>query len=355
MRRVTLEEIQAMKGNGSSMRTVLKHFINKGAEVYVVHENIGTNTERYFLVKYENLEIPLRAFNLNFYSVYNSHLARSITADKLNSAAMLQAWNIPQPDTLAYTDLAAAEAFLNEHSVCVVKPRNGAHGDGITTGVTDKEALERAIAAAQAIDTTGQVLLQQQVSGHDHRLLFIDYKFVAAVKRLPASIVGDGTQTIRQIVESSNARISALWQDIRSGVADADATRGSISKTPIAEIVAARGEAFLDKIPGNGETVQLLDKANVSLGGQTQDVTDQVHSELTAQLSTFLKKIELPLCGVDVLSTDISSSPDQNLSFVIELNAAPGLRLHELPTEGQSRPVCAMVADSLIQYYRNER
>lgn len=340
-----------MKGNGSSMRTVLKCFLSKGASVYLVHENISTTTERYFLVKYRELEIPLRAFDLNFYSVFNSHMARSITHDKLNATKILSAWNIPTPATILYSEESDAEAFLAKYSTCVVKPSEGAHGEGITTDITNTTALQKAIIRAQTFD--GQVLIQQQVAGFDHRLLFMNYEFIAAVKRSPAYIVGDGSHTVSEIVESSNAKISALWKDIRNGVATADAARGSISKTPLAEIIAARGEEFLTRIPGNGEKVQLLDKSNVSLGGQTKDITDQVNKELTDTLSNLLRKINLPLCGVDVLSEDISSPPSQNLSYVIELNAAPGLRLHELPTEGQPRNVCAMMAESLIAYYRS--
>lgn len=352
MKVLTLNEIAAMKGNGSSMRTVLSYFIHKGATVYLLHEDMAEVTERYFLVQYENLEIPLRAFNLNFYSIYNSHLARSITSNKLNSGSILKALKLPTPDTLLLSTIEKAETFLKNHSECVVKPVRGAHGDGITTGITDYDKLQRAIQQAQCIDQ--QVLIQQQVSGYDHRLLFIDYEFIAAVKRVPASITGDGAQTIRQIVEVLNAKISILWRAIRNGVEQADQTRGSISKIPIEEIIAARGEDFLDQVPPAGKRVQVLDKANVSLGGQTQDVTDAVNDELTLQIANLLRKIGLPLCGVDVLSTDISSPLSENKSYIIELNAAPGLRLHELPTEGQPRQVCALIAESLIKYYQNQ-
>lgn len=351
MRTLSFNEIQAMLGNGSSMRTVLKYFIDKGATVYLLHETLIKPIERYFLVEYEELRIPLRAYNLNFYSLYNSLLAQTITTDKLNSYAMLKAWGILTPETLLYGDHDQAAAFVEQHAGCVVKPRSGAHGDGITVNLHNTEQLQPAIQLAQVIHP--EVLLQQQVAGDDYRLLFIDYKFVAAVKRLPASITGDGTQSIRQLVETSNTSISGLWANIRQGAAHADARRGSISKTPIAEIVAARGEAFLERVPATGKTVQLLDKANVSLGGQTIDITEQVNGELIEKLSALLRSIALPFCGIDVLSTNITGAPDQNESYVIELNAAPGLRLHELPTEGQPRPVCAMMAESLISYYRN--
>lgn len=350
MRALTFSDISAMKGNGSSMRTVLKYFLDKGAAVHLICENIGASTERFFLVEYEELKIPLRAYDLNFYSIYNSLLARTITTDKINSHAMLTAWDILTPDTLVYSDESSAEGFLKKYENIVVKPRIGAHGEGITVGLKDAAALKVAVEHAQSIYP--EALMQQQIGGDDYRLLFVDYTFVAAVKRLPASIVGDGKLSVRELVEASNHRISELWTDIRSGKAEADGTRGSISKTPIDEIIAARGESFLDNIPAKGEEVQLIDKANVSLGGQTHDITEQVNQEFTNKLSELLQNIALPLCGIDVLSTDISSPPADKKSFVIELNAAPGLRLHELPTKGEPRHVCAMVAESLISYYK---
>jgi cyanophycin synthetase len=350
MKQITFEDIRAMKGNGSSMRTVLKCFIDKGADIYLLHENVGEYTERFFLIKYEDLTIPLRAYNLNFYSIFNSHLARSITSNKLNSEAMLKAFNIYTPATILFSDNPAAENFLVQYETCVVKPASGAHGDGITTNITKIDDLHSAVEHARQFDS--QILIQQQVSGYDHRLLFMNYEFLAAVQRLPATITGNGLHSIRKIVDDYNTHISELWEDIRRGKTSADLTRGSISKIPLSEIVAARGEDFLNYVPAAEETVQVLDKANVSLGGKTKDITDMVNADLANSISNVLKALNLPLCGVDVLTTDISSSPADQKSYIIELNAAPGLRLHELPAEGRPRQVCAALADSLIRYYK---
>lgn len=348
MQPLNYEQIRAMKGNGSSMRLVLKYFLDQGAEVYLMHEEPAP-AERYFLVKYDGLMIPLRAAWLNFCSTFNSFLAQTITTNKARTHSVLTALQLPTPATVTYESSTAAH-FLAAHKTVVVKPQKGSHGTGITTGVTTPEALETAVRRAQAVDQT--VLLQQQVAGEDFRLLFIDYEFVAAVKRTPATITGDGEHTVRQLVEAANAAKRAAWAEMRDGQKADEESRGSISPTPLAEIVAARGEEFLETTPGKGETVQLLNKANVSLGGQTHDMTAAVNRELVAELSVLLRTIDLPLCGVDVLSADISSSPDSRTSFVIELNAAPGLRLHELPHSGQARPVCAQVADALLRRHR---
>jgi len=347
---LTYDDIRSMKGNGSSMRLVLKYFLDKGAEVELLHEDL-TFPERYYLVQYQGSQIPLRAARLNFWSTYNSFVAQTITINKDKTQVLLEAFRLPAPATQVYSDLSAAEKFLEEQGMLVVKPHRGAHGDGITTLVKDRTTLESAVQDAQRISE--KVLLQQQVSGDDYRLLFLDYVCIAAVKRMPASITGDGKQTVRQLVEAGNQAKSVLWQKIRDGEIVDEEVRGSVSKTPLEEIIAVHGEEFLDTIPAAGEAVALVNKSNVSLGGQTQDVTTEINKELTEQVGKLLKSLDLRLCGVDVLSTDISSAPDARQSFVIELNAAPGLRLHELPTEGEPRSVCAQVAESLIKHYQS--
>lgn len=350
MRGLSYGQICAMKGNGSSMRHVLKYFIDKGGSVELAYESSAPSVERFFVVHYDGLSIPLRAWDLNFYCVFNSHLARTVASDKIAFQALFSESEVLVPAGILHTDISTTEAFLQNHNTIVVKPRSGAHGDGITVGVQNTESLRQAIDQAQTIHD--QTLVQQQVTGDDFRLLFINHRFVAAVKRTPASITGDGIHSIRQLVEQANKQRIQTARNVRSGIQSADQTRGALSPTPLKEVVAARGEDFLEYLPSKGEIVQVVDKANVSLGGQTIDVTDQVNHKLTDALAKSLKNIGLSLCGVDIMSSDIGSDPSQQKSFVIELNAAPGLRLHELPTEGQSRPVCGMVAESLIEYYK---
>lgn len=349
MKTITYDEIRAMKGNGSSMRLVLKYFIDKGAQIDLIYENLGEQIERYFIIRYKGLNIPVRSAKLNFYSTFNSLLAQTITTDKLKTSYILDAYGLNHPQTLCVTNNKASEKFLTENTTLVVKPLDGSHGDGITTGVNDVDKLNSAISEAQKFHP--KTILQKQIQGDDYRLLFIRGKFTAAVKRVPATVIGDGNRTIRQIIEDRNQGLDKLLEDIRAGRVKDQESRGSISKTPIDEVIAFNGEAFIERVPADGETVQLLQKANVSLGGQTYDVTDEVNRQLIEDLEEFLVNIELPLCGVDVLSEDISSPPSANKSFIIELNAAPGLRLHELPAFGQSRTVCAEVAEALIDHY----
>lgn len=349
MKRLTFEEIRTLKGLGSSLRMVLKLFIDKGATIWLIHEQTEPN-ERYFIVDHEGLRIPLRSAKLNFYSTFNSLFAQTATVDKLKTFALLSAYDLPTPATEAYIDVDQAEQFMKAHGSIVVKPLDGAHGDGITTNVSSSDELQKAIQNAKTINE--HVLLQQQVSGRDFRLLFIDYEFIAAVERVPASVLGDGQSTVQALLEARNEEMDKLWKNIRSGSVEDSEVNGSVSKTPIEEVLELHGQDFLSRVPGSGETVQVLDKANVSLGGQTRDVTEEVSPELTSSITQLLKEIDLPLCGVDVMSTDISAPVHKNISFIIELNAAPGLRLHQHPTYGPARPVCEAIVESLIKRYK---
>lgn len=351
MQQVDYKTVTAMLGNGSSMRGVLRCFAEKGAKIFVLYDQKNANhRERYFLVKYEELTIPLRAYRLNFTSSLNSLLAQTITTDKGKTWIVAKAYNLPVPETEKFVSYDFANSFLRRFHSVVVKPAKGSHGNGITVGIEDKGVLKQAVSEAQRL--CPDVLIQQHIKGEDYRLLFVDYTFVAAVRRSPAEIVGDGTHTIHELVSSSNEERRKQWYAVRDGSLDGDKIVGSMSMTPLVEIERARGKAFLGTVPALGETVKLLDKANVSLGGQTEDVTDIVNTDLCKRIEKLLRSIDLPLCGVDIMSTDIASSPSEGKSFLIELNAAPGLRLHESPTIGTQRPVCGLVADALIRKYR---
>lgn len=350
MRTLTFDEIRAMKGNGASMRHVLKSFIDKGATVSLVDESLGEVIERFFQVEYQGLRIPLRAYDLKFYSAFNSFLAHTIAIDKLKTAHLLGVYDLPHPATQLASSEQANERFLQENTKVVVKPLTGSHGDGITTNVQDIDTLNRALDTARSIDSN--VLLQQQLEGDDYRLLFVDYVFTAAVKRLPASIVGDGKLSVRQIVEANNRRLQKQIIGVRAGQVQEEDIKGSTSITPLQEISNVYGEDFLNSIPQAGERVTVLQKANISLGGEMHDVTDRVNQELISQLEGLLRAVDMPLCGVDVFSRDIGSPPSAGDSYIIELNDAPGLRLHELPTRGQPRLVCTEAAEALIKYYK---
>lgn len=345
---LSYRQICSMKGNGSSARHLLKYFIEKGAQVMLIDECIQENyVNRLFIIELDGLRIPVKSHKLNLYSALNSALSLDITNNKLRSFELLKQFNINTPYTCHYLPSMLLEEILKIAPALVVKPRVGSHGEGISVGVNNLKDLQKAINSALEVDD--EVLIQQKVAGQDYRLLFIDYKFVAAVRRDPAKVTGDGKKNVEQLINDYNENISRVWENIRRGNETDDSIRGSVSKIPIQEVRDARDGDFLDYVPSVDEAVSVLDKANVSLGGQTEDVTDEVDTRLIKRLAVLLRHIDLPICGVDVISEDIGN---MDKSYVIELNGAPGLRLHEFPTIGKARPVLRLYAETLIKFYQ---
>ena len=353
-REIDFNDVAALKSNSTDIRDVLKCFFDRGAKVFLLYESPQSDgtIERFFLVRYENILIPLRGYKLSFYCVLNSALAHVITSDKVKTQALLEAWGAPVPETIYYTSLDEARSFIKRHGSIVVKPHRGSRGDGITVGVSNDIELDRALSAAKAVYS--KVLLQQHVRGDDYRLVFINHEFVAAAKRAPASVTGDGTKSVQELIDAHNAIVDDYMEGMRNGSQE-PSSLGHTKKIPINEVIATRGSEILGRVPGRGETVRLLDKANVSLGGLTKDVTDSVNRELIDDIAGLLRNLGLAFCGVDVLSTDIASSPGEGRTYIIEINAAPGLRMHEMPAEGEPRHLSAMVTDALVDYYRAAR
>ncbi len=220
----------------------------------------------------------------------------------------------------------------------VLKPLDGNHGKGATIGVTTwKEALA-GLKVAQAYSE--KVIVEQFIRGFDYRLLVINGKLIAAAKRTPACVVGDGKHTIRQLIDTVNL-------DPRRGVGHAkELTRISVDRNTRA-ILKQRGLTVEAVLPA-GEVLYLKSTANISTGGTATDVTDIVHpyNQLLAERVAGI--VGLDICGIDVMTTDIASPLPETRGAVLEVNAAPGFRMHLAPTEGLPRNVAAPVVDLLF-------
>lgn len=224
------------------------------------------------------------------------------------------------PATLRVTDLQdtrEADAFLAEYGRIVVKPGDRAHGDGITVGVTTKEQLTAAL--ARAAECSKNVLLQEQVIGDDYRLLFIGGKLAAAAIREPASVVGDGQHTTKELIEFENT----------------NPKRGHGYETMMTHIDISAAELYLQErlntIPAPNEKVQVVGVANIGKGGIAIDVTDNLPPGLLDQAQKVIDHFRLGLCGVDFL-VDASGK-----AYLIETNVRPSFGLHEYPAQGKPR------------------
>ena len=209
-------------------------------------------------------------------------------------------------------ELSAASDLLREVEAVVVKPARGEQGKGITVGVEDDTALERAV--HHAAQFCPDVLVEELVPGQDLRVVVIDREVVAAAVRRPAEVVGDGRSTVTELVRATSRR--------------RERATGGESRIPLdpttAEVVAEAGYA-MDDVPRNGERIQVRRTANLHTGGTIEDVTDQLHPDIADAAVRAAAALDIPVTGIDFLVPDVGG-PDY---VFIEANERPGLANHE--------------------------
>ena len=211
----------------------------------------------------------------------------------------------------------------------VVKPRDGNQGKGVAVNVETREQVFAAFAAASEI--RDEVMVERYLPGNDFRLLVVGNKLVAAARRDPPQVVGDGVHSVRELVEQVN-------RDPRRG--DGHAT--SLTKIRFDDIALARLAAqgyHADAMPPRGTRVILRNNANLSTGGTATDVTDDVHPEVAARAVTAAQMVGLDICGVDVVCNSVLRPLEEQGGGIVEVNAAPGLRMHLTPSYGKGRAV----------------
>ncbi len=225
----------------------------------------------------------------------------------------------------------------------VVKPVGGNHGRGITVNINNYEDALVAFHAAKNVSS--KVIIEKYITGEDYRLLVINNVLVAAAKRTPANVVGDGESTIKELVDKVN-------KDPRRGYGHENVltkiTINDLTKT----IIAAKGYTE-DSVPQKDEIVILKDTANLSTGGTAEDVTDILHPSNVSMAERISKIIDLDICGIDIMTTDISKPLEETGGAVLEVNAGPGFRMHLAPTSGLPRNVAAPVVDKLFPQQGN--
>ncbi|OIN60384.1 cyanophycin synthetase [Arsenicibacter rosenii] len=268
-----------------------------------------------------------------------SVIAVELACDKAETKRLLDQEGIPVPQgEIVYTPEALHDALNRVGFPLVVKPLDGNHGRGVTTCIETAEEAEQAFHRAQAHSKA--VIVEQFIKGNDYRLLVIDYKLQAAALRMPASVTGDGKQTIRELIQQVN-------DDPRRG----DDHENVLTRIGMDDCVMAllrRQHLTLDTVPGPGRVLMLKKTANISTGGTASDVTDIVHPAMVAMAERIARLIGLDICGIDLIAEDITQEPACNALAVIEVNAAPGFRMHTHPSEGKARPVGRAVANMLF-------
>ena len=269
-----------------------------------------------------------------------SGVAEAIAQDKELTKQLLNAAGVPVPLGRPVRDVDDAWAAAMEIGLpVVVKPQDGNQGKGVTVNIVTREQLNAAFDSAA---THGEVMVEKFLPGFDYRLLVVGDRLVAAARRDPPQVIGDGTHTIRQLVDAVNL-------DPRRGEGHAT----SLTKIRLDDIAVGRLEAqglTPDSVPARGQRVVLRNNANLSTGGTATDVTDTVHPEVAARAVDAAQMVGLHICGVDMVCENVLRPLEEQHGGVVEVNAAPGLRMHISPSFGRGRAVGEAVMDTLYAH-----
>ena len=267
------------------------------------------------------------------------YIAVELAGDKEETNKILAARGLPVPrqELVRSADRAVVAAKRLGYPV-VTKPYNGNHGRGISIHLTNEAEVRAGFDAA--VEHSSSVIVETYLTGDDHRLLVVNGELIAATRRTPGHVIGDGKSNVRQLVEIIN-------QDPRRGVGH-EKVMTRIELDAQADMMLARIHCTADSVPEQGQVVMLRSTANLSTGGTATDVTDIIHPDNRDMAVRAITAIGLDVGGVDFLSPDIAESYRDVGGGICEVNAAPGFRMHVAPSEGTPRDVAGPVVDMLF-------
>jgi len=271
-------------------------------------------------------------------------LGVELACDKEGTKTLLADAAIPVPrgTVIEYLDeLEEAIDIVGGYPI-VIKPLDGNHGRGITIDIRNWEDAEAAYDAASEAAKTRSVIVERYYAGSDHRVLVVNGEVVAVAERVPANVIGDGRSTIAELIEETN-------RDPRRGDGhDNVLTRLTLDRLSLQRL--ARQGLRPDSIPDEGEVCYLRATANLSTGGIAIDRTDEIHPENAWIARRVSKLIGLDIIGMDFVTTDISKPLRETDGVIVEVNAAPGFRMHVSPSEGKPRPIAEATIDMLFPH-----
>jgi cyanophycin synthetase len=272
-------------------------------------------------------------------SSQTSNIAVEIACDKEETKNLLDAAGVPVPKGyIIYDEEDLEDAVKKVGYPLVLKPVNGNHGRGATINITNWEDALEALAAAKRISRG--VICEKFITGFDFRLLVIDYKLIAAAKRTPACVIGDGKLTVQQLIDEVNT-------DPRRGYGH-EKVLTAIKVDEMTMNILRERNIELETVLPKDEILYLKSTANLSTGGTATDVTDLVHPYNVFMAERIARIIGLDICGIDIMAPDLTTPIKENGGAILEVNAAPGFRMHIAPTEGLPRNVAESVIDMLF-------
>ncbi|MEY4591464.1 MAG: cyanophycin synthetase [Pseudomonadota bacterium] len=275
-----------------------------------------------------------------------SAIAESIAQDKDLTKLLLRSAGVPVPMGRPVKDAEDACLAAEEFGYpVVVKPLDGNQGKGVVVNLKNREELLAGFAVAREFGR--HILLERYLPGQDYRFLVVGNQLVAAARRDPAHVIGDGEKTIAELVAEINL-------DPRRGEGHAT----SLTKIRLDDVARATLEKkgyAPDSIPPRGERVVLRNNANLSTGGTATDVTDDVHPDMAARAVDAARMVGLDICGIDVVCETVLKPLEAQGGGIVEVNAAPGLRMHLQPSFGKGRNVGEVVISNMFAPGENGR
>jgi cyanophycin synthetase len=271
-------------------------------------------------------------------SCNTSSIGVDLASDKEITKQILSGAFIPVPvgETIS-SEEQLEEAITKIGFPIVIKPYNGNHGRGVTTGINSIEQAHAAYKLAAGISE--YIIVEKFITGSDYRFLVVNYKVVAVAKRTPPYVIGDNGSTIEELISQTN-------EDPRRG----DGHENVLTKIKIDEAtksILIQKNLSLNSVLPFGDILYLKDAANLSAGGIARDVSDCVHSHNIFLAERIARLMNLDICGVDIVTRDINVPLHESQGAVVEVNAGPGFRMHLSPAKGLPRNVAEPVIDML--------
>ena len=272
---------------------------------------------------------------------HTNHIAVEMSCDKEDTHIMLNDLGLPVPQQkMVYSQRDAVRAANRIGLPVVVKPLNANHGRGVSINLTTDEQVIEVFLHAKEHSTSKAILVESFLTGLDHRMLVVNGELVAVAKRVPGHIIGDGVSTVEALIDEVNS-------DPRRGIGHAKVlTRLELDHQ--AKRLLSDANLNEESILEKDQIFYLRSTANLSTGGTAIDLTDSVHPDNKAMAERAIKAIGLDVGGVDFLTDDITQSYKEVGGGIVEVNAAPGFRMHVAPSEGKPRDVAGKVIEMLF-------
>jgi len=262
-----------------------------------------------------------------------------IACDKESTKKILSLGGVPVPEGgVVYSVTEALELAKKIGYPVVIKPCDGNQGRGVSLNLKNEKEVIEAFKVAECYSS--RIIVEKYIKGRHYRVLVVNGKMTAASERIPAHVVGDGKHNIKELIDIINS------DPLRGEKHEKPLTK--IKVDPVVHVVLKRQRLTLDYVPSRGEKVFLRQNGNLSTGGTAVDVTDEIHEENRFLAERAAKLLKLDIAGVDITTQHISKPVSQSEGAVIEVNAAPGIRMHLFPTRGKPRNVAKAIVDMLF-------